>query len=225
MNRRILWGIVIVAVLGVLLRYIVPKEPGTSYGSRELSSNSGMVKKSSGGMVVYERQSANSGNETQSSDKTFIIDFGSRDMVVDGENSTNVDKNGENVYMILVDANGRLVVNDKTRLAIERMHALCTPDELKEKLSVLPPDAQREVINLVDYYDKYTKDVAQSFASRERPGTIDEALSGLQELHNQRVMYFGNEVARAMFEKEEAANREMLELVYREKAPVLSAVE
>lgn len=218
MNRKVFWGIVIILVAGIMLRYLMPESPDSATSKRDMSYRGGNAKSPSG-MLIYERSTSNtSGDENRTPDKTFVIDFGNKDLVADGDDSNNVDANNENVYMIQLDSRGRLIVNEKTRLAIERLNLMCTADELKEKLNVLPPDAQREVMNLVEYYDRYTRDISQLPTAKVRAETMDEALSALQELHNQRIMYFGNDVAKAFFEKEESTNRELLELVYREKA-------
>jgi len=217
MKKQIFWIVIIALVAGPITRYILQDKTPPQSDRTESSYKTGSITYSSG-TYEYKIQSS-SGNP----EDTFIINFANNDEVsADTAGSGNVDANNEGVYVIQVNGQGKIVLNEKTRLAIERLHALNTPEELKEKLqeflNVLPPDAHREVVKLLDNFEKYTNDVKQISDNQATPETMEDSLKYLQKLHDQRVMVFGSDVAKAFFEKEESVNREMLELVYKERA-------
>jgi len=216
MKKQLFWLVLVVMISGPLTRYILQEKPVEQSEKAETSYKAGSMTYSSG-TYEYNMQSS-----IEMPGNSIGIEIGYGDVNADDAAAGNVDANNEGVYIFQVNGNGKLVMNEKTRLAIERLHALNTPEERNEKLQeflkILPPDAHHEVISLLDYFEKYTNDVKQITENQDTPGTMEDALKYIQKLHDQRVMTFGGDIAKAFFEKEESTNREMLELVYKEKA-------
>lgn len=223
MKKQVFWLMLIVLVAGPVTRYLLSDKPVEQDERRGISYKTNYMINSQG-ITGYEMYSSNlPENGMQSSEKTFVLNFGNVEEVnVDASDSGNVDANNEGIYILQTDRDGRLVLNEKTRLAIERLYVTNTPEELKEKLQeiskILPPDAHKEIVTLLDNFDKYTKNLSQAADNENRPDNVEDALRNLQQLHDQRIIYFGRDMANALFDKEESTSREMLELVYREKS-------
>ncbi len=208
MKKRIFW-IVLVLVLGaVASRLLTSDKPVVRHESRDTFDQVLSVVRSS---IIPESEPA-----SFSMPEELVITN------VESENEA-VDNGG--VYTFQVDGHGHLVLNEGTYLDIERLFTLNTPDELKIKLQkfsgALPLPAYREMVNLLDSFEKYTMTMKQLYpggnALGKAPETIEDAFNQLQDLHDLRVMNFGADAARAFFEKEETMNRQMLEAIYMEK--------
>lgn len=145
------------------------------------------------------------------------------------EKETQDEKDGkkEKIYtMFQADERGNLVLNETTRHNIEKLHALNTPEELAEKMrklsGVLPDAALRQVANLVDYFDKYTRDIQEIYPPDVDVGTVEELLVELKGLHDLRLMHFGSDVAKAFYADEEKISLQLVYLMAIEKDKSLS---
>lgn len=148
----------------------------------------------------------------------------------ESENKDEETSKKEEIYnMFQADGQGNLVLNQTTRINIEKLYALNTPEELAEKMqklsTVLPDTAQRQVANLVDYFDKYIRDIKQIYPPDVEPETVDDALPQLKGLHDLRLMHFGADVANAFFADEEKLSLQLLYLMSIEKDKDLSLDE
>ena len=118
--------------------------------------------------------------------------------------------------MFQSDERDNLVLNESTRLNIEKLYALNTPEELESQLqklsTVLPSAAYRQLVHLVDYFDKYITASKQIYPPDEAPATAENALDQMAGLHSLRVTHFGFDVAAAFFAEEEKLNRQLLEV-------------
>jgi hypothetical protein len=136
----------------------------------------------------------------------------------------------EEIYtMFQADEHGNLVLNETTRINIEKLYALNTPDELDEKMrklsTVLPDTAHRQVVNLVDYFNKYTRDVKEIYPPDAEVETVEEVLVQLQGMHDLRKMHFGADVANTFYAEEEKMSLQLLYLMANEKDKSLSLDE
>ncbi|HPD57976.1 MAG TPA: lipase secretion chaperone [Smithellaceae bacterium] len=136
----------------------------------------------------------------------------------------------EEIYtMFQADEHGNLVLNETTRLNIEKLYALNTPEELDEKMkklsSVLPDAAHRQVANLIDYFDKYTREIQEIYPPDVAPETVEEILVQLKVMHDLRKMHFGADVARAFYADEEKMSLQLIYLMAIEKDKSLSLGE
>ncbi|MDX9816569.1 MAG: hypothetical protein RBT06_06490 [Smithellaceae bacterium] len=91
-------------------------------------------------------------------------------------------KEKDEIYsMFQVDEHGNLLLNENTRLNVEKLYALNTPEELDEKFQklseVLPDTAHRQVVHLADYFDKYMRDSKQIYPPDEEVETVEEAIA------------------------------------------------
>lgn len=145
------------------------------------------------------------------------------------ENKKEAEKKEELYSMFQADDQGNLVLNETTRINIERLYALNTPEELEEKFRklsrVLPDNAHRQVINLVDYFDKYTRDVKDIYPPDMEVETVEEVLVELKGIHDLRLVHFGADVARAFFADEEKMSLQLIYLMAIEKDKSLSLNE
>ncbi|MGD0279514.1 MAG: lipase secretion chaperone [Smithella sp.] len=137
------------------------------------------------------------------------------------EDNGNKDAGKDDLYkMFQVDERGNLILNKDTRMNIERLYALNTPEELNEKLqklsTVLPSTAYRQLANLIDYFDKYLRDTKTIYPPDEAPANVEEALEQLQGMHSLRVKHFGSDVAEALFADDEKINGQLLELMLKD---------
>ena len=136
----------------------------------------------------------------------------------------------EEIYTIFqADEHGNLVLNETTRHNIEKLHALNTPEELDEKMkklsTVLPDTAHRQVANLIDYFDKYTREIQEIYPPDVAPETVEDVLVQLKGLHDLRKMHFGVDVARAFYADEEKMSLQLIYLMAIEKDKSLSLGE
>lgn len=140
-----------------------------------------------------------------------------------------INKNEEIYTMFQADAQGNLLLNETTRINIEKLSALNSPEELTEKMqklsTVLPETAQRQVGNLVDYFDKYTRNIKDIYPPDIEPATLEDVLAQFKGMHDLRLMYFGADVASAFYAVEEKQTLQLLYLMAIEKDQGLSLDE
>jgi lipase chaperone LimK len=125
-----------------------------------------------------------------------------------------------------VDASGRLVRNEQTRLDVEALVALTPPEQLRAaaqaQVQGLPAAAAAEALDLVERYNAYQAAQKLSFPPGDAPLVPQEALAELDGLHALRVSYFGREGAQSLFGQEEATARQLLEWMRDDTTPGLS---
>ncbi len=118
------------------------------------------------------------------------------------------------MLMFRVDAQGRLVVDETTRLDIEKLFALNEPAERLRKQRALegglPPEAARELSALMARYDNYQEAQFQQLPPGQELRTRTEAMGQFERLTALRVQYFGAPMAEQLFGHEEAQQRELL---------------
>jgi lipase chaperone LimK len=125
-----------------------------------------------------------------------------------------------------VDASGRLVRNEQTRLSVEALVALTPPEQLRAaaqaQVQDLPAAAAAEALDLVERYNAYQAAQKLSFPPGDAPLVPQEALAELDGLHALRVSYFGQEGAQSLFGQEEATARQLLEWMRDDTTPGLT---
>jgi len=124
----------------------------------------------------------------------------------------------DDIYrMFSVDEHGYLALDKSTRLNIEKLTALNTPEELEEKLqrlaTVLPPTAHRDLVYLIQSYNEYIIAAKETYPPGVEVETVEEAVAELDGLHDLREKHFGAEVAEAFFGEEERLSRQLLKLM------------
>jgi len=116
-----------------------------------------------------------------------------------------------------VDTKGELVLDEQTRLNIERLIAQTEPNNLyaetSEQIENLPPSAARQAQELIEKFVIYQQAQRQIQPPDVTPPTEDDAVRQLQELHALREAHFGAEVARRFYGNEEGIAREMIEVM------------
>jgi len=119
------------------------------------------------------------------------------------------------------DANGRIVMNEKTRLDLERLHALYTPSEREKKMAeiaaTLPPEAARQLYQLMEQYQNYLAAMYQVYPPDREMTSVEQGVSQIDGMHGLRVQYFGEQAAAAMFGAEETLQRELYRQMENEK--------
>lgn len=124
------------------------------------------------------------------------------------------------------DAQGRLVLDARMRLAVESLVALTPADELagavEQELPGLPPPAAAAARELVQRYDQYQAAQRAAFPPGVAPLVPQQGLAELDTLVALRSSYFGAEAARRMFGEDEAVARRLLQLMAEERAGTLS---
>ncbi len=119
--------------------------------------------------------------------------------------------------MFQADANGHLILNEKTHLNIEKLVLLNTPKELKvkrEELStILPPAAHRQLVRLTNNFINYMTAVMKKYPPGKELKTVSEAMKQHDGVHALRVKYFGPEASTAFFGEEEKLSRRLLEIM------------
>jgi len=127
------------------------------------------------------------------------------------------------------DANGRIVMNEKTRLDLERLHALYTPPERERKMTeiaaTLPPEAARQLYQLMEQYQNYLAAMYQVYPPDRELTSVEQGASQIDGMHGLRVQYFGEQAAAAMFGAEEKLQRELYQQMENEKDPGLTLEE
>jgi hypothetical protein len=127
------------------------------------------------------------------------------------------------------DANGRIVMNEKTRLDLERLYALYTPPERETKMAeiaaTLPPEAARQLYQLMEQYQNYQAAMYQVYPPDREMTSVEQGVSQIDGMHGLRVQYFGEQATVAMFGAEEKLQRELYQQMENEKDPSLTLEE
>lgn len=124
------------------------------------------------------------------------------------------------------DADGRLVVDQRMRLAVEALvgqnpaHAL--PGLIDAEVKDLPPAAAQAARELTLRFDEYQAAQRAAFTPGKAPLVPQEGLAELDALTALRTSYFGADAARRMFGAEEAVSRRLLQLMAEDKDTNLS---
>jgi hypothetical protein len=136
---------------------------------------------------------------------------------------------GNDIVAFRSGASGELVLDERTRLNIEALIASNASNELRsavqEQTESLPPAAARQAEELVDKFISYQQLQRQTYPPGNAPLSEDDAVRELEGLHALRVTYFGPDVARRLYGKEESIAREMIELMRIENDQSLTTQE
>lgn len=128
-----------------------------------------------------------------------------------------------------VDATGKLVLDEQTRLNMEALFAQTDRSDLPEvqraATAKLPPSAETEASALLERYNNYSKEQRQSYPPGIPPATEEAALAELEGLHALRVAHFGPEAAKAFYGAEEETTRSLIDLMRLEKDQSLTLQE
>ena len=128
-----------------------------------------------------------------------------------------------------VNDSERLVLDEQTRLNMEALFARTEHDHLAEAkqqaIEPLPAAAGAQAAELLAQYDNYQQAQRQAYPPGVAPATEEAALAELDGLHALRVAHFGPLVARALYGKEEAVSRQLVELMRLEKDQSLTMEE
>ena len=128
-----------------------------------------------------------------------------------------------------VDTTGALVLDEQTRLNIEKLVASADPNDLyaetREQTENLPPAAARLAEELVNKFIFYQQAQRQIHPPDIAPSTEDDAVRQLEELHALRETHFGPDVARRFYGQEEVIAREMIEVMRLENDQSLTPQE
>lgn len=124
------------------------------------------------------------------------------------------------------DARGQLVLDERTRLATEKLVALNGPDALpalvNEQTAGLPAEAAAQARDLVERYGAYESARRGTFQPGTAPLVPEEGLSELAATHALRASYFGPDTAQRLFGAEEAVTKRLLELMRDDRAENLT---
>jgi lipase chaperone LimK len=128
-----------------------------------------------------------------------------------------------------VNASGRLVLDEQTRLNMEALFARSERDQLadakQQAIEPLPAAASAQAAELLEHYDNYQQAQRQAYPPGVAPETEQAAQAELDGLHALRVAHFGPVVARALYGEEEAVSRQLVELMRLEKDQSLTMEE
>jgi hypothetical protein len=131
--------------------------------------------------------------------------------------------------MFRADAAGNLILQERTRLNVEKLMALYAPAERQDRLTAieqaLPPSAYRQLTDLLEHYENFSRAAKQEFPPGRAPTTVEEAIEQHEGLHALRVAHFGAAATDAMFGKEEAIGRRLLDFMALEKHEGLTMEE
>ena len=127
------------------------------------------------------------------------------------------------------DARGHIVLNENTRLDLERLHALYSPAEREKKLqevsATLPAAAARQLHQLMDQYQNYQAAAYQAYPPDREMTSVEQGVSQIDGMHGLRVQHFGEQATEKMFGAEEQAQRELYKLMENENDPSLTVEE
>jgi hypothetical protein len=128
-----------------------------------------------------------------------------------------------------INASGRLLIDEETRLNVEALFARTERDHLEEAkqqaIEPLPAAAREQAAELLEHYDNYQQAQKQTYPPGVAPATEEAALAELDGLHSLRVAHFGPVVARALYGEDEAVSRHLVELMRLEKDQSLTMEE
>lgn len=115
------------------------------------------------------------------------------------------------------DAAGRLVVDERMRLAVEGLIGLHSSQAMAELIAAevqgLPAPAAAQARELAQRLDDYQAAQRAAFPPGAAPLVPQEGLAELETLVALRTSYFGAEAARRMFGADEAVTRRLLQLM------------
>lgn len=201
MMKRLLLILLVLLAAGVAAGYLLGDKPIAQSAHKETSARAASV---------FNQMETPAGKTPGPS--------GTPSFAAVSDNKENKDADKESIgKMFHADERGNLVLDKSARMNIEHLYALNTPEELHAKLqylsTVLPSTAHRQLVNLLDYFDKYIRDVKLNCSSETAPATVEEELEQLQVIHSLRVKHFGSDAAAALFAEDEKTNRQLLELM------------
>ena len=123
--------------------------------------------------------------------------------------------------MFSADASGNLVLKERTRINVEKILWIYSPEEQKQKLAVmeqtLPPSAYRQLVELMDRYQTFTVAAKQAYSPDVAPPTVEDAIAQHEGLIALRKAHLGAEAAEAMFGREERLSHQLLAFMDLEK--------
>lgn len=127
------------------------------------------------------------------------------------------------------DAQGRLLVDERMRLAVEALvgghPAEALPALVAAEVQGMPAQAAADAREIAQRLDAYQNAQRAVFPPGEAPLVPQEGLAELDTLVALRSSYFGAESARRMFGADEAVTRRLLQLMAEESASSLSMEE
>ncbi|HEU5133591.1 MAG TPA: lipase secretion chaperone [Steroidobacteraceae bacterium] len=127
------------------------------------------------------------------------------------------------------DSRGDIVLNENTRLDLERLHALYSPADREKKLqevsATLPPAAASQLHQLMDQYKNYQAAAYQAYPPDREMTSVEQGVSQIDGMHGLRVQFFGEEATEKMFGAEEKAQRALYKLMENENDPGLTVQE
>ena len=148
---------------------------------------------------------------------------------IQGEATAPVEEDDPSKITFKVDSKGRMVTDQSARLNLERLYALYSPAERRQKLdelaATLPPAAARDLNDMMERYINYDAAARQTFPPGQELASPEDGLTLIDGMHNLRVQYFGAEAANGFFAKEEQMQRELLRLMSLEKDDSLTMEE
>ncbi|WP_133703974.1 hypothetical protein [Roseateles toxinivorans] len=113
-----------------------------------------------------------------------------------------------------LDAQQRLVMDEATRLDVEKLFSLNEPAARVRKQRMLeaslPPDAAREFAALMSRYDHYQEAQFQQLPPGEAAHSRADAMAQFDRLRALRVQYFGALLAERLYGAEEAQQLKLL---------------
>ena len=124
------------------------------------------------------------------------------------------------------DNKGRLVLDERTRLAVEKLVGLNGPESLAalvaEQTSGLPAEAAAQARDLVERYGAYESARRGTFEPGTAPMVPEEGLAELAATRALRASYFGQDAAQRLFGAEEAVSKRLLEMMRDDRAANLT---
>jgi hypothetical protein len=125
-----------------------------------------------------------------------------------------------------IDGKGRLVLDERTRLAVEKLVGLNGPESLPalvgEQTSGLPAEAAAQARDLVERYGAYESARRATFEPGTAPMVPEEGLAELAATRALRASYFGQDAAQRLFGAEEAVSKRLLEMMRDDRAANLT---
>jgi hypothetical protein len=124
------------------------------------------------------------------------------------------------------DASGRLVLDERMRLAVEALVSLnpaeAVPALVDAEVQGLPPAAAEAARELALRFDTYQQAQRAAFEPGQAPLVPEDGLAELDALVALRTSYFGADAARRMFGGDEAVTRRLLQLMAEDRATTLT---
>lgn len=131
--------------------------------------------------------------------------------------------------MFKADKAGNLILKERTRINVEKLSWLYTPEELQQKLAAieqtLPPSAYRQLTDLMDRFKNYSLGAKQAYPPENSPATMEEVIAQHEGLQSLRRAHFGGDAAEAMFGREERLSRKLLDFMSLEQHKGLTLEE